>query len=551
MTGVASSAIILSLLLFIIVTFYILTSVISVDTFFYVFLIMSFLTDGLVIILHVIRSPKGVVGRRLRFNPHKLTVLIISYNGADVIAETIRQAKKHVPTSQIIVVSDASTDTTAEVARSLGVRVFVNPRNVNKALSINAAVRRITTPYTLILDDDTLIGDTFIPTSLLDEGYTAVAFNVMPIATDTFVNAFQRFEYRKSMVLSKNLRSSVGAIGNVSGAIGLFHTSDLVWQSTRHSGQFGGEDEQRTILAHLEGKGKGVTFTSSTVKTHAPDTLKALAKQRSFSWNLSVPELLILNTKLLLDPRHHFLLKAEKAYGIYLYLTDPLRLLFFWVLLTRPIHIVTTYGFYLFLTLLVWFKTGRKDKLYVVLLFPLYSILLTVFRFVSNFYWFKVKFLYFRKRFHRHVPNRRLAWEFMVIAILNVVLWATAAQHLGSDLNLLSKLHNNRLDSFDTSSLDYDEQPKIGTNVASAAEQPQPMIVISVTQTDKPTSLARKIVAKYMAMNPNVILSAEEQEKIEQAMIPKLQTTTVVMNEYAKSYPAKMVEDAIGRQMRL
>lgn len=116
-----------------------------------------------------------------------LTIVIPTYNGGDVLKETIKQAHKHVRLDQIIVVSDASTDNTAEIARRAGVRVIVNKRNLQKARSINAAMPHVRTPYVLLLDDDTLIGETFIPTSLLDEGYTAVAFNVMPLKEDRYL----------------------------------------------------------------------------------------------------------------------------------------------------------------------------------------------------------------------------------------------------------------------------------------------------------------------------------------------------------------------------
>lgn len=544
-----SSAIIVSLLLFIIVNFYILTSVVSVDTFFYVFLIMSFLTDGLFILLHVVRSSKkNVRHKQLHFDPNKLTIVIICYNGADVIEETIRQAKKHVQVQKIFVVSDASTDDTARIAAATGAKVFINRRNVNKAFSINAIMKRIKTPYTLLLDDDTLIADTFIPTSLLDDGYTAVAFNVMPVETDTFVNALQRFEYRKSMQLGKNLRSSVGAIGNVSGAIGLFHTVDLQRQSARHSGQFGGEDEQRTILAHLEGTGKGVTFTDSTVKTHAPNTVKSLLRQRAFSWNLSVPEMFVLSMKLLLDPRHHFLLKSEKAYGIYLYLTDPLRILFFWVLLTRPIHIFTTYGFYLFLTTLVWLKTGRKDKYYVIMLFPFYSVIMGACRFVAHFYWYKIKFEYFaRHKFHRLVPNRRMALEFITIILLNCFLWLTAFQHLSSDLNLMNKLQNNRLDSFDTSLLDYDQQTKLTPNTAFSNEQSGETLVISVAPSDTTQTLARKALVKYLALAKETPINTEEQDRMTAQLAMLFPDAKPGSNEYQTTLTVAQVQRQLGK----
>lgn len=253
--GITASALIIAIVAFIIINFYIYSSVTSLDTFLYVFLILSFLIDGIVLFLHLPR-------RRLNHevvscDPSKLSILITCYNGEDVIEQTIRAAAHQVPLGQIIVVSDASTDRSAAIARALGVNVLVNPKNVHKAFSVSRSMVRVKTPYVLLLDDDTLINKTIIPTSLLDEGYSAVAFNVVPMKEDNSLNALQRFEYRKSMQVAKNLRARAGAIGNISGAIGLYRTQDLIDQVRMHSGEFGGEDEQRTTLVHLYASGRG------------------------------------------------------------------------------------------------------------------------------------------------------------------------------------------------------------------------------------------------------------------------------------------------------
>src|SRR6202007_1364109 len=110
----------------------------------------------------------------------------------------------------------------------------------------------------------------------------AVAFNVLPIRSETLINELQQFEYRQSMQLGKNVRAADGSIGNISGAIGLFKTADLIKQVTRHSGQFAGEDEQRTLLVHLFSEGKGITYTDTTVNTEAPATWLSLYRQRAY-----------------------------------------------------------------------------------------------------------------------------------------------------------------------------------------------------------------------------------------------------------------------------
>lgn len=442
--GVVVSAVILSLLFFIVINFYIFSSIVNLDSFLYIFFILSILTDGILVLLHLPR--REVQHRKITFDPSKVSIVITCHNSEDIIDKTILQALKHVPAKQILVMSDASSDRTVEIARSYGVNVAQNKRNMQKAFSVSIAMRWIRTPYVLLLDDDTLIGEAVIPTSLLDDGYTAVAFNVMPIKTRGLLNAFQRFEYRKSMQFGKNLRANVGAVGNISGAIGLYRTKDLIHQATLHSGQFAGEDEQRTLLAQLVADGKGITYSDSTVLTDAPKTYNDLFHQRAFSWSLAVPELFTLYWRILLNPRHHYLLKSEKAYSLYVYLTDPLRMLFFWALLMRPAHLAVMYTFYIGLNTLIWIKLGFKDNFKTVLFFPLYSLGLTVCRFIGHFYWLKVKSLYLVKRLYRYAEHRNLLREYALVIGVITMSWLVSSSHFASDLRLFNKIRSHRLE---------------------------------------------------------------------------------------------------------
>lgn len=397
-------------------------------------LFLSAATDGFLMLLTMFRKPMKY--DRLSFDPSKVTILIACYNGEKVIGETIMQALVHVPKEQIIVVSDCSKDNTEKVAASYGVRVICNKRNVNKALSISLSVKYVTTEYVLILDDDTHIAKTFIPTNLIEEGYSAVAFNVMPEETGKMANKLQVFEYRKSMILGKSLRASVGAISNVSGAIGLFKTKDLLFQATRHSGQFGGEDQQRTMLVHLNGNGKGVAYVDATVFTEVPPTFKALFKQRAKSWNCSVHETLVLCFKIIFSTKTHFVLKLERAYELFVFMTDPLRIIYFGTAFIYPLNFLLLYLLYVVIELLGWFKTGRKDPLYVVLLSPIYSIFIkTTARFIASFWWFYIKRNYLKKRLHHYIVNRKLLYEYALTTVVVIFLWSAAIFQSADDIS--------------------------------------------------------------------------------------------------------------------
>lgn len=424
--GLIHSVLIAVGLLTVVYLFYFSAANSSAESFLWSFLLITVLTDILYLALHLFRKP--VRHSSLRFDPSKLTIIIACYNGEGIIGETIENALVHVPPQQIIVVSDASTDNTAKTAYAYGVRVYVNRRNINKAFSISQVMRYVDTRYVLILDDDTLIGKTFIPTSLLDEGYSAVAFNVMPQQTATLWNKLQRFEYRKSMFFSKSLRASAGAIGNISGAIGLYRTADLKYQSKIHSGQFGGEDQQRTALVHIYGNGKGVTYTNAVVETKTPNSLRSLFRQRAFRWNLSLPELFSIYWRIILNPKHHYLLKIDKAYQIFLYTTDPIRVALLWMTLLYPYKALIMYIAYLFLTIATWIRLGRKDSFGIILIFPFYRQAETLCRLIAHFYWFKIKYIYvFRERFQRLVTKRRVVFEYAIITIFITTIWLASS----------------------------------------------------------------------------------------------------------------------------
>src|SRR5438477_3500522 len=97
--------------------------------------------------------------RRFRAEPARVTVVIACRNGADVLPGTIREVACQVPPERIIVIDDGRTDGTGDIACGLGCKVFRFARSKGKASAINFAVHRVRTEYTLLLDDDTRMGN--------------------------------------------------------------------------------------------------------------------------------------------------------------------------------------------------------------------------------------------------------------------------------------------------------------------------------------------------------------------------------------------------------
>jgi glycosyltransferase involved in cell wall biosynthesis len=88
----------------------------------------------------------------------KLSFIVLSYNYADLIGQTIHSILgQTVQDFEIVVVDDASTDASCDVIRSFAdprIRLLVNERNLGGAGSYNRAVQAARGEYLVNLDAD-------------------------------------------------------------------------------------------------------------------------------------------------------------------------------------------------------------------------------------------------------------------------------------------------------------------------------------------------------------------------------------------------------------
>ena len=140
---------------------------------------LFFIIEKGLVVIHLFRS--GTEEKDLKASPKLVSVIIACYNGEQILEKTLRQVFTHkIPKKNIFVVSDNSSDGTDKIAKQMGVRLIRNRRNLQKGLSISKVIKQVKTPFTLILDDDTRIAGITIPTNLIADGFSAVAFNVLP-----------------------------------------------------------------------------------------------------------------------------------------------------------------------------------------------------------------------------------------------------------------------------------------------------------------------------------------------------------------------------------
>jgi cellulose synthase/poly-beta-1,6-N-acetylglucosamine synthase-like glycosyltransferase len=305
----------------------------------------------------------------------KVTVVVACKDGEAVIGETLNELLRRFRRKQIIVSSNGSTDRTCEIVKELGAVCLEVKEPIGKVRAINYALDYVKTPYVLLLDDDTLIGDAIIPTGLLERGYAAVAFRVF-VRKSTWVTQFQDYEYRKSSDIGKLRHNKRATVQNVSGAIGLFGLEELKRQVKLHTGEFSGEDLQRTLLVHLADKRKGVVLANSIVYTAPPDTLKQLYKQRVFGWFPGLYANFFNYLKVAFKKDTPLALREDSLYNcILVMLFDITRLLALPVAIFYPWYFVIMYVAYVVLETVTYVNRRHLNVPYwVVLFYPFYGM---------------------------------------------------------------------------------------------------------------------------------------------------------------------------------
>jgi cellulose synthase/poly-beta-1,6-N-acetylglucosamine synthase-like glycosyltransferase len=369
------------------------------STYFYI-IVIFLLVDALKVYLEIWNRP---VQRSFTTDLSKVTALIPTHNGREVIRETVTDLiHAGIPLDQILVVDDGSTDDTHKILEELKVRFFRTP-NMGKVSAINFGIHRVRTPYVLLLDDDTRIGDARIPTSLLQH-YDAAAFNVVPDRRNRYgprgsglVSCLQRYEYCKSMEIGRRFQDGTASISCVSGAIGLFKKERLQAFHHRHTGVFQGEDLQRTIIELLnEGD---VVFVDEVVWTVVPDRVGALARQRMLYWYPAHYHMFSSYVKLLFARLSPWRLRYEMAYNVFVVLTDPFR---FWSLMMLLYQrqwdaMALVYVLYLLLELYPFVVSQRKIhsgyKYLVLLLYPIFGFGNAFLRTLAWFVWAYKRFV--------------------------------------------------------------------------------------------------------------------------------------------------------------
>jgi len=200
------------------------------------------------------------------------------------------------------------------------------------------------------------------------------------------------------MEIGKRFHDQAQSVSCISGAAGLFRTSDLNDLHHEHNTVFQGEDLQRTII-HLR-HNRRIVFANEPVWTVAPGDWWEWVRQRLFGWYPGFIQQLPNMVRLLFARGHGWRLRYEMAYNIYTVLSDLLKVFSLVVLAITPgvrWWLLVVYLLYLAFELYSWWVvrvpgTRSRAPVAVLLVYPIYGALNTVLRTLSLPVWLYLRF---------------------------------------------------------------------------------------------------------------------------------------------------------------
>jgi len=116
------------------------------------------------------------------FTEGELTTVIVTYNSAEVLSQCLASLRR-CSAGTVLVVDNASSDSSAELARAAGVEVHVLDRNHGFAVAANHGARAARSPYLCFLNPDC-----FVEAELLDIAAQALRLEGRCIALPSFLH---------------------------------------------------------------------------------------------------------------------------------------------------------------------------------------------------------------------------------------------------------------------------------------------------------------------------------------------------------------------------
>jgi len=114
--------------------------------------------------------------------PAPVTILIPNFNGEKFLEECVVSAlRQSLAPCAVLVVDDASTDRSPQLAAELGARVLALPENRGFAHAVNSGVLHSSTEWVAIVNSDVVLADDWLATLLDSARANQAAFACGPI----------------------------------------------------------------------------------------------------------------------------------------------------------------------------------------------------------------------------------------------------------------------------------------------------------------------------------------------------------------------------------
>jgi cellulose synthase/poly-beta-1,6-N-acetylglucosamine synthase-like glycosyltransferase/peptidoglycan/xylan/chitin deacetylase (PgdA/CDA1 family) len=236
--------------------------------------------------IHARRARRRQERYRLRYlGP--VSVVVPAYNEAANIAATVRSLiASDYPSVEVIVVDDGSTDGTADIVRSLGLRGVrvVRQANAGKPAALNTGIARAMGDLIVLVDGDTVfephaIGRLVQPFADADVG--AVSGNTKVANRNGLLGRWQHLEYVVGFNLDRRLYDLGECMPTVPGAIGAFRREVL--DATGGVPATTLAEDTDLTMAVLRAGWRVVYEETAIAWTEAPSTLRQLWRQR-YRW---------------------------------------------------------------------------------------------------------------------------------------------------------------------------------------------------------------------------------------------------------------------------
>jgi len=209
-------------------------------------------------------------------------VVVPAYNEGVVISKSLQSLKQAISSQHIYVVSDGSTDDTAELARGQVNNVLELKRNVGKATAIERLIKKyeLTKYYKYVMFFD---ADTEIQSNFFQEVKKYITHKPACIVGTVsshkrgLISAYRTYEYGLSHMLFKNAQNAMGVVLVAPGCASIYRSSVL--EKLDFGNHTLTEDYDLTLQIHMRRLGRIVYAPKAVVMTQDPMTLKDYWKQ--------------------------------------------------------------------------------------------------------------------------------------------------------------------------------------------------------------------------------------------------------------------------------